>query len=89
MVIADLDKLKFNEEYVKYNHKTGIFHLYLTLKFKEKLGLINDSTIKLEEANKVLWFHGIPKRLTHQFLKEMEQFKLIKLINKQNIQILK
>lgn len=74
---------------MKCNNKTGVFHNFIALKFKGKCIDQYSNIIKRAEARKLLYIHSIPLEMHDNFLKEMVAFKLIKIKNKQNIELLR
>jgi len=72
---------------LKYNHKSGVFHFFL-LKKMHCLTLNQSNIIRRKDAVYIIT-RSIPKRLADTFLKEMEEFNLIKITNKQSIRLLK
>lgn len=80
-----LEKLKVELELE--NKLTGEFHKFIAQQFKER----NDNTSNILERKKALRiFHiyNIPKKCRSSFLKDMESLGLIKLKDKQNIELL-
>lgn len=75
------------EECLKYNKKSGVFHVFMLYKFKELVDI--NHCILYKDAQTILHRHTVPKHISYQFLKEMEQFKLIKIKNKQKIRLLR
>ncbi len=65
----------------------GIFHKFIAEKIKLKLN--GNTTIKRKDIRTLLYCHAISIQMQERFLKEMENYGLIKIIDKQNIQILK
>lgn len=68
---------------------TGVFHLFIFEKIKEKNPNLLNKVIRRDEALKVLWHYNIPKVCRHKFLEEMQHFGLIRLKDKQNIELLR
>jgi len=64
----------------------GVFHTFIASKLREKCGPYNN-TLKREMVMKVLWTYKISNSLRNDFLAEMENFKLIKHKDKQNIEV--
>ena len=77
------DKLNLNSK------QQGIFHNLIYEKFKEKSSNSINSIIKRNEVRIILYNSHVPIKFHQDFLKEMQDFGLIKLKNKQNIEILK
>jgi len=69
--------------------KTDIFHIFIAAKFTEKKENGFTNIIKREAARKVMYINHIPLHLHTDFLAEMIKLKLIKIKDKQNIEILK
>lgn len=66
------------------------FHSLIADKLREKNDNPNTDIIKRKLAKKIMCeMHTIPTRLFNDFLKEMENYDLIKITDKQNIEILK
>ena len=68
--------------------RTDTFHNFIAEKFKEKIEDDFGNIIKREVARKVLYINHVPLDLHNSFLGEMEELDLIKLKDKQNIEIL-
>lgn len=68
--------------------KTDIFHKFIATKFEEKKEDEFTSVIKRVEARKIMYINHIPINLHNKFLGEMENLGLIKLKDKQNIEVL-
>ena len=68
--------------------KTNIFHKFIAAKFEEKTEGNFTNTIKRSEARKIMYINHIPLDLHTKFLGEMENLDLIKIKDKQNIEIL-
>lgn len=69
--------------------KTDTFHKFIAVKFTEKKENCLANIIKRDTARKVMYINHIPLHLHTDFLREMKKLKLIKLKDKQNIEILK
>ena len=65
----------------------GVFHTFIAEKLSCKLNGTNIMTRK--EARTILYCHSISLQMQERFLKEMENYGLIKIIDKQNIELLK
>jgi hypothetical protein len=65
----------------------GSFHRFIATKFLEK-GDCFSRTIQRCTARKILYINHVPLRIHDRFLKEMETYKLIKIIDSTNIEIL-
>ena len=76
------------EECLKYNKVTGVMHFFLLKKMYAHTIDGHTNIIRMKDAEYVITRH-FPKKLVYRFLKEMEQFNLIKIKNKQNIILLK
>ena len=68
--------------------KTDIFHKLIAVKFAEKKKSNFTNIIKRAEARKIMYLNHIPLDMHNDFLGEMEDLNLIKLKDKQNIEIL-
>ena len=67
----------------------GAFHTFVALRLLEKRSDNNSNIMKRKEAIIIMCNTCfIPKRIFESFLKEMECFGLVKIINKQNIEIM-
>jgi hypothetical protein len=65
----------------------GVFHTFIAVKLKEKFNNEFSNIIKRSEIKKLLCLYHVPIDLHQKFLEEMQQFKLVKLKNKQNIEL--
>ena len=81
-----LEKLK--EELELNIELTGEFHKFIAEKFKVKALEYNSNILRRKKAFEVFRVNGIPKRCKFSFLKDMETLGLIKLKDKQNIELL-
>ena len=70
------------------NQITGEFYKFIAEKFKIKAAEYNSNILRREKAFEVFRVNGIPKRCKFSFLKDMESLGLIKLKDKQNIELL-
>ena len=66
----------------------GVFHEFILGKLKEKKG-DNSDMIKRKTVKFILARHTIRNKSQQKFLQEMQQFRLIKIVDKQNIKLLK
>ena len=73
---------------MEYNKKSGVFHYFILIKFKEKRDSPVGDIIKRAKAKEVLYNSHIPIRMHQEFLKEMVGFRLIRIKDKQNIKLL-
>lgn len=64
----------------------GVFHTFIAYKLKDRCKPYSN-ILKRKEAKEILRIHNIPASIYEKFLKEMEEFKLIKIRDKQNIEI--
>lgn len=69
--------------------KTDTYHNHILNKFVEKKEDQYNNIIKREAARKIMYFSHIPLYMHSTFLGEMEHLGLIKIKDKQNIEILK
>lgn len=69
--------------------KTDSFHNLIVEKLLEKKKDKFSNIIKRIEARKILYCNHVPIRLHNNFFKEMVSLKLIRIKDKQNIEILK
>ena len=67
-------------------HQQSVYHNYIAFKLKEKFKF--QTNIKRKQVREFLYPYAIPKPLRNTFIKEMEQFGLIKIKDKQNIELL-
>ena len=64
----------------------GIFHKFIAEKLIEK---VDDTNImRHREVRTLLYCHTIPIQMQERFLKELEGYGLIKILDKQNIEVL-
>ena len=79
-----LDKIK---KELGVNIEPGVFHKIIAEKLKEKMKNRHTLIIKRIEVKFILSRHTISRANHQKFLKEMEGFGLIKLKDKQNIEL--
>lgn len=72
---------------IKIVEGTGVFHTLIADKLKVKYGLYN-RVVKRKCARLLLCNYGVPLHLHQRFLEEMEEMELIKLKDKQNVELL-
>lgn len=65
----------------------GVYHCFIANKLKERTDHTTN-VLKRKEIKQVLSIHSVPKVFHCKFLKEMEGYGLIKVKDKQNIEIL-
>lgn len=64
----------------------GVFHKFIVEKLKEKIDGTN--ILKHKEVRTLLYCHAVPIQMQERFLKELECYGLIKILDKQNIEVL-
>ena len=74
---------------MEYNKKSGVFHYFILIKFKEKRDSPFGDIIKRAKAKEVLEKYNMHIKLHLKFLREMVHFKLIRIRDKQNIKLLR
>ena len=72
---------------LEYNHSSGIFHFFMVTKMHHSIDS-SSNIIRMKDAEYIIT-RSIPKKLAFRFLEEMEQLKMIKIKDKQNIILLK
>ena len=65
----------------------GVFHKFIAEKLIEKVDHTN--VLRHKEVRTLLYCHAVPIQMQERFLKELEGYGLIKIIDKQNIEIKK
>ena len=66
----------------------GVYHSFLVDKIKEKKSSIEESNIiKREEMRKFLCSYNVPRVIHSKFIKELEESGLVRVIDKQNIEV--
>lgn len=65
-----------------------VFHTFIADKLKEKRDNSHTNIIKRKDVKIILCAYNISKKLHQDFLKEMEDYKLIKIKDKQNIEVM-
>jgi len=68
--------------------RTDTFHKLIVDKFKKKVEGECTNIIRREEAHKIMYYNRIPIYLHNDFLEELVDLDLIKLKDKQNIELL-
>ena len=58
-------------------------------KIKEKINYPYVTVLDIPTANNIFWRYNVPKHCRFKMLKEMEQLKLIKFINRKKLEILR
>ena len=64
----------------------GVFHKFIAEKLKEKCDGTN--ILKHKEVRTLLYCHAVHLQMQERFLKELENCGLIKILDKQNIEVL-
>ena len=65
----------------------GVFHKFIAEKLIEK---VDDTNIlRHKEVRTLLYCHAVPIQMQERFLKELEGYGLIKILDKQNVEVLK
>jgi predicted methyltransferase len=65
----------------------SVLHLFILDKFKKKCGEHCD-ILSRNKVRSILYWSHVPVRLHNDFLKEMEQHGLIKIVNRVRIKIM-
>jgi len=68
--------------------KPTSWHIFIAEKLKVKCDKNYNNTLKRKEIMKIFWKYNISTTMRNTFLKEMEDMKLVKWINKQNYKVL-
>ncbi|KKK96824.1 hypothetical protein LCGC14_2658900 [marine sediment metagenome] len=74
---------------MEYDKKSGVFHYFILTKIKEKRDGPFCNLIERAKVREVLYNNHVPIKIHNRFLKEMENFRLIKITNRRKIRILK
>ncbi len=76
------------KEKLLINREPGIFHSMIYEKLKNKSSVSENNVLKRKDVKFLLGKHTIHKESQDRFLKEMQDFGLIKIKNKQNIELI-